>query len=360
MYALFVLWTLLSTLALEAVLRDARRSALVGYASASLCGLMTHYAYVAVILVQLTFVCLPARRPAWKPLFAIASTSAIGAVLTLPFLVRDLGAPTGGHREFTWLAIPYTAFAFLAGFGIGPSLEDLHRGTTIATLAPFSTELGIVIAVGIVLGVAGIRGLRNAGPWSSYLLLMLTIPMAFALATSRVAGNSFNVRYVIGALPFFEVLLALGLEQCGRAFTAMGVAALVAIAALSIGRDSFDPYYSREDVRGASTYLESVAAPGDSILLSAKEVRLTFAHYMRGSTPLGQLPASAFTSVAGAAVALQVLAAGHHATWLVLCREWDEDLRGMVRHEIAAEGLTPSAEFPGVRIYRLGKIELSN
>jgi 4-amino-4-deoxy-L-arabinose transferase-like glycosyltransferase len=354
-YALFVLWSILSTLCLEAVVRGNRRGALLGYALATACGLTSHYCYIAVVAAQIAFLFLLGPGGVRTALLAAGTVGAIILVLVLPFLASDLGGTPGGrYRVFTWLALPYTGFAFMAGFGVGPSLEELHRDTTLAAVGPYWPEVTLVAVTGVLLTLAGLRALRDAGAWGRYLVLWLVLPVAFGLVAARITGHPFNVRYVIGALPAFALLLALGLAAHGRVFAVAGVAALVAIAALSIGRDRLDPRYGREDLRGAGRYLESVVAPGDTVVVTAAETAIALGHYFHGPVHLGRLPAPTFASVDDAAAEVRRLADGGHITWLVLSRDWEDDPHGFVRRDLDIMGQAPSARLPGVRIYRLG------
>jgi hypothetical protein len=353
-YALVALWSIVSVLCLEAIVRGEGRRAVVGYAFATFCGLMTHYSYAAIVVAQLIFLGLHRRRE-WRRAFLVATgAGAVAVALTLPAALTDLGGQIGVSRAFTWLAVPYAALTFVGGFGVGPSLEELHLNGSLAALAQYRFEVVAVIVTGAGLTLAGLRALRTAGPWGTYLVVLLVVPPTLGLAAARVMGVAFNPRYIVGALPSFELLLALGLVRHRRAFTTAGLCALVATALLSIGRDRFDPRYARDDLRGTAHYLESVLVPEDAVVVCAADVASALPHYYRGDVRLGRFSARAFESAAGAAAELGQLAGSGHTTWLVLSREWEDDPQGFLRQQVEAMHLTPAASLSGVRIYRLG------
>lgn len=353
-YALVALWSVASALCLERIVRGDRRRAVVGYALASFCGLMTHYSYAAIVVAQLVFLWLRGRGESRRAFLVATGAGMVAVALTLPAALTDLGGQIGVTRGFSWLAAPYAAFTFVAGFGVGPSLEELHRNAPLAALVQHPLEVLAVIAAGAALTLAGLRALRTAGPWGTYLLVLLVVPPTLGLAAARVMGVAFNPRYVVGALPCFELLLALGLVRHGRAFATLGLCALVAIAALSIGRDRFDSRYARDDLRGTARYLESVLVPGDAVVVCAADVASALPHYYHGKVHIDRFSARAFESAAGAAVEVGQLMGGNHTTWLVLVREWQDDPQGFVRQQLDASGFTPVATLSGVRIYRLG------
>jgi 4-amino-4-deoxy-L-arabinose transferase-like glycosyltransferase len=354
-YALFALCSIVSTLYLEVVVRDhERRAALAGYAIATCCGLVSHYAYAAVLIAQTAFFCMHLRDGRLWPLLSVVGAASLAVGLVVAVIVRNLGTMIGSFRGFTWLAVPYTAVVFVAGFGIGPSVEELHRNTTLAALAPYWPEVAAVAAIGLPLVFSGVRALKEAGPWGQYLLLWLVTPVVLGIGAARVTGAAFNVRYVIGSLPAFELLLARGLARQGRVWATVSVCALVAVSAVSIGRDRFDPRRAREDLRAAGRYLQAVAAPADAIVVSATDVSFALPHYYHGNVRIDRIPAAALVSASDATAELRRLGDGGHITWLVLSRDWQDDPRGFLDHELAAERLVPAARFAGVRIYRLG------
>lgn len=355
MYALVALCSTAGSWLFVRALRGGGIGTWLGYAFVSAVGLSTHYLYGAVILAQAAFVAVERfsdRMTLRRVAIVYAALFVIGA-LALAIVGEEATGFAGRQRGFQWLAVPYTAYTFVAGFGLGPPVEFLHRGhslaTTIASYWPALTAVGLL---GAALVWPAVRALPSLGMWGVYLAMWLLVPAVFVFGGAWLKDGAYNVRYLLSTFPAFVLLAAAGIARAPRWYGVTCLAAFAVVAAASIGRDRLDPRYVREDLRGAVGYLSEHATADDAVTVSAEYSIGGLRHYglAQRLEPLAirplRSPADADAIIAG------LVGSGR---WLVLSRDWEDDPAGYLNHAIATQA--PDAEvahLPGVRIFRFG------
>jgi mannosyltransferase len=348
MYALVVMLAISSSIFLVRAMRHGG-AAWLAFAIASLCGIFTHYLYAGLVLAQGVFLLVEARMAA-RLLAGLAAAVAV-AIAVVPVLGPEATTFVGDQRGFEWMALPYVGFTFVGGFGLGPSIEELHRERDLSVILPYWPAILVVAIVGITIAVVGRRAALASGVWGRYLLLWATAPILFVFAGSWLRNGAFNVRYVLIALPAVLLLAALGLAAGGTRRLVAGTAALLALSLVSIARDRTDVRYGREDFRSAARYLQQHAGATDRIVVSGGSVELGLSYYAEAFT-YEQLPARQTRTPADAAENLRELTAPTRPTWLVLSRDWENDPAGLFAASLAdAAPVEPQARFAGVRIY---------
>jgi mannosyltransferase len=352
MYSLVALCAVVASWFFVRALRGGGWRAWTGYAVVSALGLMTHYLYGAVLLAQGTFIAierfgdsLALRR------FALVGAMLVAlAALGLPLVGEEAVGFVGHWRSFEWLSVPYTAFTFFGGFGLGPPVELLHRERGLATIAAYWPELLAVTAVALAAMWAAIRALPSLGPWGVYLVLWVLVPMVVVFGGAYLKNGAFNVRYLFSVLPAVVLLTANGIVHAPRGWGLGLLVALLAFDAVSIRRDRYDPRYVREDLRAAAAYLRQHANDDRPITVSAQYVIAGLQHY-QDQLRLEPLATRPVRSAADAEAMLDALR--QRGGWLVLSREWEDDPGGHLLRAIA--GHAPEAEakrFPGIRVFR--------
>lgn len=354
MYSLAVLFAVVSSACLVPAVERGRWRDWLAWGAAIFVGIASHYFTAGVAVAQGLFVLLdgPARRRGFRPLVLVTLGVLAGGALALPVIGVDRTSDWT-WRPFEPSAIPYTAFVFLAGFAIGPSTAELHEATRAAAVAAHAAEIGVVVAVGLLLTAAGVRGVARAGRWRLYLLLWLFVPPALVFAAAWGTGIAYNVRLVLVSLPAFVLFVALGIASLPRAAAALALAAVVGISAVSIARDRLDPRYAREDLRDAAAYLVREGAAGRRIVVVARYAEQVLGWYANGALTFGTLPELPVDSPAEAQRLVRRLAA-EGPVWCVLARAWDQDTNGLFAAALEAVTGGPTATFPGVKIYKLG------
>jgi hypothetical protein len=264
-------------------------------------------------------------------------------------------ADSWARLGFSWMSVPYTFFAYSAGYSLGPSLAALHEERSVAFLLHF---LPSIAAVGVLFGT-----LLLIGVWAVYkqfsrkslllCLLGLGIPLGGLIVLSLLTRFSFNARYTIVALPYFCLLVGAGLAFLWHRQPpagAIATLALVGLCGLSLRNYFFAPYYAKEDVRAAVAFWRQTAAHEPLFSVSpAGGVRDTVNRYLAVSerpqhTPLGgnrqvveRLHAFFSTSTAASAS-------------IIVVRDWRQVRERAIRQ---AFPISQEQTLPGVKVLRI-------
>ena len=230
MYSLFLLTSALSYVAFLAAVGEGGRRRWALWALAILATVATHPYGALVLATQVVYVLARARTRA--ALIAIATVAVLGS----PFWYSDhvlagrfdVGVGAGGQKLD----------------GPGAVLEYLYRvaGDFTAGFTP------VVIAV-LVVAVVGARALwlrnRDAALLTACVVLVPTAAFVLARFGQSTSPES---RHLIFVLPFFALLVALGLIDLSRKRTPVLVAALVLLMSAEVawGWDKTAPLYQGE------------------------------------------------------------------------------------------------------------------
>jgi hypothetical protein len=230
MYSLFLLTSALSYVAFLAAVEKGGKRRWALWAVAILATVATHPYGALVLATQIVYVFARARTRA--ALIAIATVAVLGS----PFWYSDhvlagrfdVGVGAGGQKLD----------------GPGAVLEYLYRvaGDFTAGFTP------VVIAV-LVVAVVGARALwlrnRDAALLTACVVLVPTAAFVLARFGQSTSPES---RHLIFVLPFFALLVALGLIDLSRKRTSVLVAALVLLMSAEVawGWDKTAPLYEGE------------------------------------------------------------------------------------------------------------------
>lgn len=355
MYALVALCSTAGSWLFVRVLRGGGIGTWCGYALVSAVGLFTHYLYGAVILAQAAFVAVErfSDRMALRRITVVYTALCVIGALALTIVGEEAIGFTGRQRGFQWLGVPYTAYTFVGGFGLGPPVEFLHRQHSLtAAVATFWPAMIAVGLVGAALALPAVRAVPSLGVWGVYLTMWLLVPAVFVFGGAWLKDGAYNVRYLLSTFPAFVLLAAAGLARAPRWYRVACLAALAALAAASIGRDRFDPRYMREDLRGTVGFLREHVTAEEAVTVSAAYVIDGLKHY----GPTQRLQPLAVRPVSSPADADAIVAGlAGSGRWLVLSRDWEDDPAGYLNRAIATQAADAEvARLPGVRIFRFG------
>jgi FtsH-binding integral membrane protein len=259
--------------------------------------------------------------------------------------------------NFAWPAVPYTFYAFSVGYTLGPSLRELHAHTGLAALRPHALVLALTALAFGGLALAGLKAMARRTFALALLGAALFLPMAAVVYFALQNFKTFHPRYLAVGFPGWIVLLAAGYVALPRAPRAVLGALAVALCAVSLAHHAFDPAYGKEDFRGATAYLASHLAPGDSLVATGGHAPM--AYYWRNRLPGDRLPAARsfwlgyardrhlephfepFVNRTGG------------ATWVVVSRPEDDDPAGRFDPWLRTQFHPETRDFPGVRLYRI-------
>jgi mannosyltransferase len=281
-------------LALRLVAEPVKMWLVVAYVLTVTAGLYTHYAY-PVMLVTVNVMALFYFGQDNRQLFRSVSLrywllwQVVPVVLYLPWL------PTAWRQLTTWPAGDFP-----------PSFPEMLQ-TTAATLLlglswPFQQQSGLGLLVMVIiliipalfhfLDMASVARFR---PWVMLLYLWFLLPV---ILTLYVFSPAF-LKFLVIAIPPLALLLALTAQElyfaANQRWLGFFLAGLLllevsATSLISVYQYHTNPDFARDDYRGISTFIQSVATASDAIILNAEGQQDVFNYYYRGDSPVYPLP----------------------------------------------------------------------
>lgn len=162
--------------------------------------------------------------------------------------------PEGYGRGASVLEIGYTFLAFVGGYSFGPSVSEIQSLGPSAAVAQNLPQVGLMLAVLTLVGLAGVLARRDMWPGRELSFLVFTIGAVWVYA--MFSGFAFNVRYVLAGLLAFLALLAV--LAAGSHSTKLARLAVTGVVGLSLWADAqwfYQPIYGKADVRGLARWL---------------------------------------------------------------------------------------------------------
>ncbi len=255
-YALAVLATALSALALVRWL-DGHGSSLRLYGAAgAVAGLMHWFALLPVGALAVAAMVLRGRRAA-RPVLVAAGLAAVPAMAVIGTAVANGVSGSGAE----WISD--------VGFAVPRLLLKSWTAGSAALLV-------VTLAAAAIAMVRGGRTSRVvAGSWAILPVLAVTL--------LELVRPLFVDRYLLPSLVGLAVLVGLGVATLSRRAGAAALAALVAVSAWATVDDvRLGP---KEDVRSAVAHLAATAQPGEPVVAAARWDALGADHYARRDHP---------------------------------------------------------------------------
>lgn len=284
-YALFGLLAVLSLGFFATATIDpsvSRRKAWSGFVVSSVLGMFTHY-YFALLLASLLLIRLAATRGriGREPLVAFA-TIAVAASPCLIFLQSDFGFQKNlrDARSMDAAAVGFTCFSFVSGYSLGPSLAELHSGSTrevLAAAAP-SAITGLLFVVPVA--TEGYRRLaRRRLAWS--VLSIVALPILLTGLLGALAGITYNPRLVSWCVAPACVLMGAGAVGAKHSLTLrVATLGLAALAVTAVYQRHASPRYVNEDYRTVAAALTE--AEGVTVYCVSDYITPAMKYYGRG------------------------------------------------------------------------------
>jgi mannosyltransferase len=245
--------------------------------------------------------------------------------------------------------IPYTFFAFSAGFSFGPPPRDLYADRTFAPLLRYAPSLIVLTVLYSGLLVSGFFSLDGQRESRMLLILWMAVPVLGVFALAKLLDLFYDVRYVAMALPAYLFLLSAGIARFRRIWVQLAlVSAVLAVHGTALANYYFEPKYAREDTRSAARFLESAAGSQDVALVVGTVSSLP--HYYRGTLSIVDFRTlgEANESVTER---LEKVTANYDRLWLVQIRPWQVDRTGRVKAALDnSYELIERHHFPGVDV----------
>ena len=332
-------WAFLTTASYWALLRavDTRRHrwAWAGYWLATALSLYTFILSFFVMFCQaISAWRLQRLRPGQHVLrncIGVQLLATISAAPVIWMIVNTLGRTTGAIRTKQLAAVPYTFFAYAAGYTSGPTVASLHSQPSVSRIL---TDYPVVILFGLVFVPLIVLGVRRAmrEPIAAAVVLPWCFgPSVLMFVTSLASNVGFQTRYAVVALPAFVLVVALGALAIRTApLRWIATSAVTVCYLFSLANSYWNPQYDKEDARQAVARLQS-AGFNDAPVVVIGDVWPAVAHYGP------QLRVLKFISCDGEFDQARVFALDEASTvWLVAGRDWFQEaprcLQRLSRH----------------------------
>ena len=356
---------LLFARALDAPARRGRWAALAGAMAAlflsNLSGLFLAPALLLVVVLE---------EPRQLGRFALAL--AVALVVTAPWIVVELtghmewagitggelgGEPIRGGSTFTFLALPYTAVVFLAGFGAAPPLRELHAGASAAAWGEVLPLL-VLLGAGALWALFAALGDREERRPVRALVLLAGVPVVLAAGVALLGLKAYSPRYVAVALLPLVLLVGHGWTRVASGNRVRGIVlGLLLLVPMLLGgvRQTFLDRYAKEDHRGAAAILAAETRPGDLVL--EQGVALALDRYYPGPAEVAAYFPVYRRTADGGEGRLDSLLSGHDRVFWVGSRLWYDDPEGWLTAALAARSdsveMLPRVAGVELRLYRL-------
>jgi hypothetical protein len=331
-----------------------RRLAWSGYGLSAAAGLYSHY-YVALLIAAL-LCAVPLFPHDRSRLTALARVHGLLALAALPWiwlLIPDLQLQSGyaaPHVPLDPKSFAYTLVTFLFGFGVGPSVRDLHvsrAGTVLLEALPW----GIAAVAVCLLLVRPLWSAPDSRRWALRLGLVIVLPIVICGVAAATLELGYRVRYVAWGASLQLVLIAAALVRGrGSATTLFAGAILVGGSLISIANRQWNIRYRNEDLAAAAGYLVRAVPASDPVFVISGYMANPLAYYVGQRIELRRAPPGAAPAAALEVIKARVPAGERF--WLLYSRPWDGDPGGTVREELRRRAdLRLVEEWPGVELY---------
>jgi mannosyltransferase len=290
----------------------------LGLALVTAAGLYTHYAFAfvviasnlyAVIWIGLEFYKNRDRQTTIQQAVFWLSSQALALALFGPWLPITLRQVSSWPAERTFLSSTDAFLGVSNWLAFGPTVE-----TSLATL--------FLIAVGVALAYA----LWTRRIQSLALLVWLFVPVIFTLDLGLFSETF--AKFLIVAIPPLCLLLAVPLGDALRKRNRlMALAGVAYIVACGVGLQAvyFNPAHARADYRGIARTIDSIAKPGDAILLNAPNQWEVFTYYHTDLSNVFPVARSRPLDVAAQTTELEAIVANHSRLFVVYWGEAQSD-----------------------------------
>ena len=287
MYTLLLLTSLLSIYFFWRALEDNRGRNWFGYILFSIFSLYTHLFALFIVLSQTIFICLCGRSGFFSgrkgQLKGKKKAFFLSLVLILVVLIPELIPAIGEAFQPSnpWLAINIGSLSRATG-NSGIKVTGLNTFLSLYGAGP-----GLPLFVYLMLFLAGVlSSIRKKRMQIGYLLLLILIPFCVFLVIKP--SHTFSPRYLIFLLPIGYLVIAKGitsLEELGglmartsrsKKFYPLIFYSLITALFVLLNVRPLKAYYIegrdpdgrllKLDWRGAVSYLEEIAGPGDAVV----------------------------------------------------------------------------------------------
>ena len=352
MYAQLIYLVLLNHVLLLKALEKSRVSWWGLYALTLVLGFSTQVFMMFVVFSQLPWV-IQHYRHRMLPF----SVSIVVSILPfVPFAGLFLHSLTVSMRRChgTWFSLgtlPYTFFAYSAGFSLGPSFVALHGNRSLDLILkylPSIIAVGAVFSTLLILGVGELKN-RNEGKWLTFCLSGLFVPLVGTMV--YYIFLKYDVRYTIVALRFFCIIVGSGLaflKRYSRPLYVLAMGAFVFIIASSLYNYYVKPTYAKADVKSAIVQWRLISKK--ELLFSNWLANPTVNRYLADEERTRHFPLLK-NSNSSEAMAGFLDSHKNSSFYVLLSRDWNQKIEKKLRNTFT---IKKEYSFPRVKLLFLG------
>ncbi|MBA3497135.1 MAG: glycosyltransferase family 39 protein [Gemmatimonadales bacterium] len=323
------------------------------YAICGVLGMYAHYYFVFLLLTQgLTLILEPVFKARLKGATLALGTLVVGVLplawVALPDFTSEAVTPFA--VPFQPAAIPYSYFALLTGYSLGPSAAELH------TMKPADMAAGLagwLVALGVSVTILAVNGAKELGwTWMRRLGLLVLVPVLLCVPLAGALSITYQVRHLIWVLIPLVVLLGAGAARGrGRWPVAAAALCLLLLFAISLHHRRYVPRYANEDLRALASYLKTKGSTASPIFVMTGYMAKPLSYYLGPRRRIYQLPrverndASLRQSLAY----MRDRVPAGSSFWLVYVRSFHGDPEGRFLESVLREHRSGRRiDFPGV------------
>lgn len=260
----------------------------------TICSFYIHIYSLFILVSQIVlFLISDEKKRAFKNFNS--SAIAIGFVFLslapiISWTLSHLGNSADFAKPFTFAYFGYLLFAWTFGYSLGPSLTELHVLTLFDVMRDYYYIIIPTLTVVVFILVLAINVARKTRLLKAIIYLM-SIIIVIIVCTPLFSKINFNVRSTLFIMPFFYILLGIGVDAtfAKKSFIPLSIL-LVGFMLFSLAQYYFNPKFYREDIRGA--VVTTLQEESDPILVGPAINEFAVRYYGNFSSPV--LPISAY------------------------------------------------------------------
>jgi mannosyltransferase len=195
--------------------------------------------------------------------------------------------------NFHPFSLPYTFLVYSLGDTVGPSRNEMNRSLAFDMFKPFIPYYAIACLVYVVLVLQGLRTWHRRRKMLYLFGTWMILPVILAAILAILNLKVYQARYAAVGFPAYLILLAAGIERCGKRLRWALVALVIVLTFVSLRNFYSNPRYWKPDARAAAAVIMQEDRAGDAIVLYTIQEPLLYYYDGPGTvTGLGFAPDS--------------------------------------------------------------------
>lgn len=230
----------------------------------------------------------------YKKLFIAFTISMITVIISFyPGIIAFLNKEAmgiGSTRSTGVFDLAYAFLTFCFGTTFGPPLVEIRQlksqlgtnGAVRELASQYGTLLlpSIIAAAGLIIYSLFKLIKHHSGKEKAFFISILLAPASIIFLVAFFTGSiPFNVRYVLCALPFFYMFIAIGIRYLSGMKLIISFAAIFFILSISLYNHYENPSYAKVEMNKAIPYVSERMKENDKAILFYEHARVVLEYY---------------------------------------------------------------------------------